>query len=232
MHGEYCHSFMFPSRERSHRAHIVGIVRDTVEVIAIVAAGIWAFYVFVYENRIVPAMAQPDINYSATLEKVSRHNGLVGIQLQTEMHNVGTVRVHLLGYATAVLGERIEAVASPIPPLQTFQAVKFEPFSRTSDARVVYEEAQLTALADARVKKDDALDPGGDQRLETIFYVPENRFDRLTVYMVARYTRNEDRVTPTQLVIDKRGLPAFHVKPGSGAEQFADFLTELDLNGP
>ena len=37
----------------------MAIVRDVVEVIAIVAAGIWAFYVFAYENRIKPSISNP-----------------------------------------------------------------------------------------------------------------------------------------------------------------------------
>jgi hypothetical protein len=222
---------MLPHRERTHRAHIVGIVRDTVEVVAIIAAGLWAFYVFIYENRILPTFAQPEVNFSASLQKISRHNGLIGVRIETDLHNVGTVRAHFLGQATAVLGERVQPLASPRPPNRTFETLQAEPFFRASEERIVYENANLTSLGDARVKQDNALEPGADQRFEAIFYVPQDRFDRLKVFMLGRFTRYDDKVIPTQLVVSKDGLPSLR---GSHTDvyQFSTFVTELDLNGP
>ena len=60
------------STDPGHRSHRVRIVRDVVEIVAILAAGFWAFYVFVYENRIKPSFSDPQVSVGATLEKTSR----------------------------------------------------------------------------------------------------------------------------------------------------------------
>jgi hypothetical protein len=52
---------------RSRDPHAFAVVRDIVEVVAIVAAGIWAFYVFAYENRIKPSLADPNVDVSVHL---------------------------------------------------------------------------------------------------------------------------------------------------------------------
>jgi hypothetical protein len=43
-------------------------VRD---VVAIVAAGVWAFYVFAYENRIKPSLAGPEVNVVASMQRLN-----------------------------------------------------------------------------------------------------------------------------------------------------------------
>jgi hypothetical protein len=48
---------LFGGSKQARDHHAVAIVRDVVEVVAIIAAGAWAFYIFAYENRIKPAMA-------------------------------------------------------------------------------------------------------------------------------------------------------------------------------
>ena len=53
-------------------------VRDVVEIVAIVAAGIWAIYTFVYVERLKPAWARPDVGLTASLHKLGERNGLVG----------------------------------------------------------------------------------------------------------------------------------------------------------
>jgi hypothetical protein len=50
---------------RRHGA--IRIVRDVVEIAAIVAAGLWAFYVFVYENRIKPSFLPPELAVTASI---------------------------------------------------------------------------------------------------------------------------------------------------------------------
>ena len=49
---------LFSSRDPEHRSHLLHLVRDVVEIVAIVLAGAWAFYVFIYENRIVPVVCR------------------------------------------------------------------------------------------------------------------------------------------------------------------------------
>ncbi len=207
------------------------MIRDIVEIVAILAAGIWAFYVFIYENRILPSQAQPEVNFTASLAKVSQHNGLVGVRMDTDIHNIGTVRAHFLGVATAVVGQRILPTVSARPAIVTTDAVSRAPFYTASKNAIVYENAYVTALGDPRTGQDLPLEPGNDVRSETIFYVPERRFDRLSVYVVGRFTRDDDKPIPTRLYEGKDGLPRF-TRGGSNVSEFSTYVTSLDLNGP
>ncbi len=103
---------LFGGKRGSSRRHSVAVVRDIVEVTAIVVAGIWAFYIFAYENRIKPSMADPDVNVTASMQRLSERNGFIAVGLHLELHNVGTVRAHFLGMAVNVYGQRI----SPAKP--------------------------------------------------------------------------------------------------------------------
>jgi hypothetical protein len=222
---------MFSAHNRRHNSHLVALIRDIVEIVAILAAGFWAFYVFIYENKIVPTFAQPDINFTASLQKVSEHDKLIGIRLETDVRNDGAARAHFLGLATVVVGERIEPVTSPLPMTLAGNGLAQDPFYQTSGTVAVYQNVLVTSLGDPHTKKDDALQPGGDQRFETIFYVPAGRFDRLRVYMAGRFTRYDDKIIPTQVVM-RNGLPQFRENNGkTESHPFSTYVTSLDLDG-
>lgn len=67
----------------------IATIRDIVEIVAIVAAGVWALYVFVYEQRIKPASEPPAILLTGSMQKVGQHNGLVQISYSATVRNIG-----------------------------------------------------------------------------------------------------------------------------------------------
>ena len=103
------------STDPGHRSHRVRIVRDVVEIVAILAAGFWAFYVFVYENRIKPSFSDPQVSVGATLEKTSQSGGAVGVLLKTNIRNEGSVRFDFAGYYVTVLATRMTLSKRPAP---------------------------------------------------------------------------------------------------------------------
>jgi hypothetical protein len=222
---------VLPRHERTHRSHRIATVRDVVEVVAILAAGIWAFYVFIYENRIVPSQAQPNVNFSASLQRVSQHNGLIGVRLDTEVRNSGTVKAHFLGIATAVVGQRIEPVSSPKSLASYVDTQQYAPYFRESKDVVVFEVGYVTNLGNPKVSTDLPLEPGADVRNERIFYVPIGAFDRLRVYVVALFTRNDEKTIPTRIYVGKDGLPDFKSASRADVDTTSTYLTSLDLNG-
>jgi hypothetical protein len=227
-------SVIFSKRGSEDRSHIIAVIRDCVEIVAIVAAGIWAFYIFVYENRIVPSLAQPEVNFTASMQKVSRHNGLIGVLMQARAKNVGTVHVHFIGVAASVAGQTIASSARPRALDVKDNSIDVLVFADPSRLVPVYESGYVTKLGDRSATKDLTLDPGSEVVIsDTIIYVPEHRFDRLRVFLCMRYSR-EDKEVPTQLYVDSDGRPHFR---GNGAEDsdvntFASTVASLDLNGP
>ncbi len=210
--------------------HLIAIVRDTVEVLAILAAGVWAFYVFAYENRIKPSMANPDVDVTAAIQRIGERNGLIAVGLHLQLRNIGTVRAHFLGIAVNVYGQRVvdrgPNVSANAHPLR----YEFEGFYRTGPRIPVYAYAYVTQLGDPSTREDTALDPGTTIDNFRTFYVPQKRFDLLTVGIDAPYTKFEDSVIPTRLVVKPLGDIRVTTQLSSRVEQYnITPITSLDV---
>ncbi len=94
--------------------------RQIIEIAALIAAGVWAFYVFVYKERIKPASAAPNIQIlrSVTHEALPRGKELVTVIIT--LKNLGTVDVEMGGLIVNAYGirytDRIDDLA---PALRT-----------------------------------------------------------------------------------------------------------------
>jgi hypothetical protein len=216
--------------ERERRARSVWIVRDIVEVVAIVAAGIWAFYTFVYENRIKPSFADPELNFIVTMEKLGRHDSLVGIRLHTEIHNVGTVQANLVGLSFWVVGKRVVPERRALPPVVTHNTARLRAFYRETAGVPVFGDAYLTNIGDARSQERTQIQPGGNLARDEVFFVPAGRFDYLQAHMSARFTK-ENRPTPTTITFNQQGIPVFNVPPDrTDLNENSAIPSQLDLN--
>jgi hypothetical protein len=207
----------------------IGRIRDIVEIVAIVAAGIWAFYVFAYENRIRPSFAQPDVNIGASLQRLSERNGEIAVGLRIDLRNVGTVNAHFLGLAVNVYGQRVlpaNAVAGePNAPL----SYERKAFYRLGRPVPVYSWAYVTSLGNPRTSVDTALDPGTSIQNYRVFYVPAGKFDLLTVGIDAPYTKS-DRAQPASLRFDRDGNVRVRTSLKNGVQQYnIKEVTSLDI---
>jgi hypothetical protein len=80
--------------------------RQIIEIAALIIAAIWAFYVFVYKERIKPASAAPNIQIlrSAAHEALPRGKELVTVVIT--LKNLGTVDVEMGGLIVNAYGIR------------------------------------------------------------------------------------------------------------------------------
>lgn len=210
---------------------VLEIVRDAVEIAAITLAGVWALYVFVYENRVKPLQGAPELTFSATMERLGEHDGLTAVRLRTQTKNVGTVRVQFIAVSMTVLGSRIIESPRPQPAKATAAFNRLQTYYTSSHSQAVYRDVFLTRMADPSIPADAWLEPGGVDNQDRIFYVPTKRFDLLVAWAVSVYTKHDDKTVPTTLSIRPNGLPHFEVH-GNDNEQFSTDLTSLDLAKP
>jgi hypothetical protein len=205
-------------------------VRDVVEVVAIVAAGIWAFYVFAYENRIKPSLADPNVDVSATMRKLSERNGLIGVGLDVQFHNIGTVRAHFLGLAVNVYGQRIIGRASENAPKPDRLEYEYAGFYRTAPPVPVYSTAFITQLGDPKALRDLPLDPGSTVKYERIFYIPQGRFDLLMLGVDAPFTKFEASTVASHLDVTAGGAARVVVTGSSPFQRVKETpVTALDI---
>ena len=209
--------------------HALAIVRDTVEVAAIIAAGIWAFYVFAYENRIKPSLANPDVNVTASMQRLSDRNGLIAVALHLQLHNVGTVKAHFLGVAVNVYGQRIVATSPRVSPAREVLGYDFYGFYRAAPPIPVYSYAYVTRLGNPSTGQDTELDPGSTLENDRTFYVPQGRFDLLTLGIDAPYTKFDDTI-PTHVAVTSQGAAKVVTILSSKIQQYnIQSVTSLDV---
>lgn len=84
-------------------------LRTTVETVAIVAAGVWALYTFVYEQRIKPLSEAPAFTVQTTVEQGATVNGVTFFTVHKRLVNTGNVPIDVAAEALTVYGERVMA---------------------------------------------------------------------------------------------------------------------------
>ncbi len=191
--------------KRIGTTHATAIVRDVVEVVAIIIAGIWAFYIFAYENRIKPSFAKPDVNVTASMQRLGEHNGLVTVGLRLQLHNVGTVKTNFIGIAVNVFGERVVPATPPPQPQRPGTHYVFNGYYRLQDKATVYTLAYVTHIGDPSTGTETPLEPGTSVEIQRVFYVPKSRFDLLTMGFDAPYTKDDDVTIPSHLAVTPEG---------------------------
>lgn len=194
---------MLSRRSESGERDLISTIRDIVEIVAIVLAGCWAFYIFVYENRIKPSFAAPDVNVTASMQELGQRDGLIAIGLHVAFHNVGTVQARFLASALTVYGQRVTA-RKPSHPVSPGIEYDSSYFSTVDSPVAVYTWAYVTSQGDASSPHESSLDPGSTIENDRIFYVPQGRFDLLTLGIDAPYTKYQDQM-PARLVFQPDG---------------------------
>ena len=82
-------------------------LRTGVEVVAIVAAGIWALYTFVYEQRIKPLGEAPSFSVPTSVEQGPTVGGVAFLTVHKGLQNTGNVPIDLAAETLNVYGERL-----------------------------------------------------------------------------------------------------------------------------
>lgn len=165
-------------------------VRDLVEIAAILLAGIWAIYIFAYEQRIKPAYESPSLLVSGSLRKVGERNGLLQLGFRGTVRNAGHADVSIVALGFSANGIRYTTDGTPYfhhasPGLTVFQR----------DARIashisVYRQVELTRFVDKRYDGGITVSPGEEVPYSGIFLVKRAEFDAVTLFGSIAFTKS------------------------------------------
>lgn len=101
------------SMSRELRVHSVPTraeqIRTAVEIIAIVAAGLWALYTFVYEQRIKPLAEPPEFSLPTIVDQGPTIDGVTFLTIHKRLENIGNVPVDIAAESLTVFGEKVGA---------------------------------------------------------------------------------------------------------------------------
>ena len=192
-------------------------VRTAVEIVAILAAGIWALYTFVYEQRIKPLSEPPEFSVPTTVTQGPTVNGVVFLTIHKRLENTGNVPIDVAAEALSVYGEKIMMSSTRVHRMQTRFMSQVTADVPRKPVALLFSLAKLRAGA-----------VGGNPN--TAFYVPPHSANE-QVWLVAVPARVYPVVLVTRMDVIRRApitpkVPVRIVRTSLGAYTLAP--TALD----
>jgi hypothetical protein len=175
---------------RHDRKDTVSLVRDVVEIAAILAAGIWALYVFAYEQRIKPASEPPSLVLTGSLHRLGAHNGLIRLSMNATILNNGHTNASLIATSFAADGLRYTANAVPTTDRSIDGLTTYERDGRVASRTLVFRIIELTRQVSPKHSTSFTLSPGQTVPYSAIFVVKSGEFDSISLYGSLAYTKN------------------------------------------
>ncbi len=174
-------------RPPGHRG--VATARDILEILAILAAGIWALYVFVYEQRLKPAAEPPSVIFTGSLQRLGQHAGLIQFGVRGKVVNNGQTDVSIIALGFTADGLRYAPLSKPFVDRSIHSTTIYERDARVASRTIVYRLVELTQLAEPKYGGGSRLHPGQEVPYSATFAVKSGEFDSITLYGSLAYTK-------------------------------------------
>lgn len=218
-------------------------VSGTAQTLAIIGAGAWGVYTFVYEAKIAPGLAPPSVSVRSALEKVGEKGGVVAIRSTVTRTNVGQAEVRVLGLVYNVIGVRTRFVQAPaaarafaedLSGSSSVADAKY--YDRPERGEVILRTGVLFEGATPLPSSPSSLNPGEAVSRDLIFYADPGRFDSIRFEVALSYAKLSE--PPVPLVFEVGGDGRLSAVPGPGCRAepsrcgalvTTDFGTEFSL---
>lgn len=219
-----------------------GTLNNVVQSVALIGAGIWAVYIFIYQSEIAPSLAPPTVTLSSTLEKTGHRGDMTAIRCTLTRANGGqsAVRVEALTYNAIGIKEHFlpSGAANPRfhqrhPDGDTVNLARY--YAEPERQEVILKTARLFAGAAGDGALSE-LNPGESVTRDILFYADRSQFDRIRLKVRLVYTKASVPGVPLVLETDQEGMlnavasPGCQ-KPGKRCAPIysVDYVTELSL---
>lgn len=213
-----------------------------VQMLAILGAGAWGIYTFIYEAKIKPGQAPPSVSVASTLERVGERGDLVAIRSTVTRTNVGQTGVRVLGLTYNVLGVRMRfvdpAALRPMPaePPRGSTIEQAAHYEEAGTGEVLLRVGVLFAGATDAPANPSALNPGETVSRDLVFYADRGRLDSIRFLVTLSYAKLSDPPVPLAFASDREGRLTAVPGPACGGDAArcdglttTDFATEFSL---
>lgn len=215
-----------------------------VQTLAILGAGVWGVYTFVYEARIKPGLAPPSVSVKTDLARVGERGDRVAIRSTVTRTNVGQAGVRVLGLTYTVIGIRTRfsepggddaareaAFRASLTGTASLDAAR--DYRRESDGAPILRQGVLFSGATDLPSEPSELNPGESVSRDVIVYADRKSFDAVRFEVRLAYAKEDDR--PVRLRFEAGadgGLTTVPVEPCPAPKcplRTTDFATEFSL---
>ena len=180
-HGAQSARMAGPERPGTYHVHThasgAELWRHVIEIVAFIVAAGWAFYVFIYQERIKPANTPPQRQVVVTLSHQQVHSGSEFVSVVFEIHNIGTVRFRLAGYVVNAYGYRyLRRITQTITKSLNGNTTTLD--RSLAETRPVLLQSVYAKFANFDSTRTPAiLSPGVDVKLKFAFGIPHGAYD-------------------------------------------------------
>lgn len=196
--------------------HVIATVRDVVEVVAILAAGAWALYVFAYEQRIKPAAEPPSLLLTGELHKVGERQGLLQVEYTARLRNTGTSSVAVIATGFTANAYRFASSQTPTDSHPYPSESIYQRDGRQLPQTLIYRKIDLTRFAEKANGGGFTLSPGEELPFSEIFIVKKGEFDAVNFDGSIAYAKEAiDGAYPTRVIQLRNGAVYFESKNGN-----------------
>jgi hypothetical protein len=151
------------------------VVRHAVEAIAIVSAGIWAFYTFIYQERIKPAGEPAALTPSIEVRRLGRDPKREILSIDLHLKNTGKTELDIAANAYNVWGDTYAARQSTTLNA-TPQVRRYFHGLRQTSSTLIATFAELREAAGRR-GYHIFIEPGAEDLLSYVVVVPRGVYD-------------------------------------------------------
>jgi len=188
--------------------------RHIIEAVAIIAAGLWAFYTFIYQERIKPAAEPAALSETIAVHRLGRDakRDILGIALS--YHNAGKTEIDIAADAYNIFGVKFANAAKPFAERQPNREEAGDDVP-TISTHVIRAFAELR---DAAIGGERGfhiiLEPDATQTNDEVVTVPRGAYDLVRAQIIA---------VPVKTSLGHRVRISIKHGPGGGV-----FLTSPD----
>ena len=220
-------------------------LNSAVQTLAIIGAGAWGVYIFIYEAKIVPGLAPPSVSVTSTLERVGHRGDLIAIRSTVTRTNVGQTEVRVLGLTYNVVGIRMHFAKDPaggkmpedFSGSTTIAQARY--YDEPESSEVLLRHGVLFEGATALPSSPSGLNPGEAVSRDLIFYADPTRFDSIRFLVGLSYAKMSEPPVPLTFEVRNDGRISTVPGPSCQAEpsrcrglMTTDFGTEFSLWQP
>ena len=230
--------------ERAEKKHFNHeMLNSIVQTLAILAAGIWGVYTFIYQAKIAPDLAPPTLSVTCTLEKAGQKGNMIAIRSTVTRTNVGQARVRLLGITYNVIGIKEHFGTSTdinpgfntiAPTTSTVREPRY--YGKPDKREVILRVGNLFEGATNSPSAASVLNPGESVSRDMVFYADQTLFDSIRFQVRLVYENISADPIPLIFKVDGDGMIVAENDPscsnkqeGCKALNTTDFTTELSL---
>jgi hypothetical protein len=160
-------------------------LRHVVEVLALLAAGIWAFYVFIYQEKIKPASDPAALDDTITIERIGHDRTRDILDVAMRLHNYGKTEIDVAADGFNLWGDRFATAVtrgSTNPPYEHVVSNDDPQVSR----RLIHSFYELReAAAGGQPNKNTTIEPDGTITISQVVVIPRGEYDVLHGQVVA-----------------------------------------------